>query len=186
MNGKKTPLIAERQIQSYGKSHNADLSDKSMVATLTYQLMEIMKKNYHNWTAVLLPEQHLQHILYSANTCSSTDVAPFSASPEEQRSHKFGPVSSVTTYVDRTGCFRRSKLFVSWAGPHRVKHVTKQLWSRWVIESVWPRRVKVCKCLEDCKRIQPGVGPCSRGFAIRSYVLQQIGPRCELSSGFIG
>lgn len=39
--------------------------------------------------------------------------------------------------MDRRGGFRRSnQLFVSWAGPHRDKHVTKQRLSHWMVEAI--------------------------------------------------
>lgn len=58
---------------------------------------------------------------------SPINLAAFTASPEEQWSHTLCPVRAVRTYVDRTGCFRRSnQLFLSWAGPHRGRPVTKQ------------------------------------------------------------
>lgn len=47
------------------------------------------------------------------------------------------PVHVLHAYLDRTKSFRRSdQLFISWAGPHRGKPITKQWLSHWIVKAI--------------------------------------------------
>lgn len=70
-------------------------------------------------------------------SCSPIDLGTFPASPEEQQSHALCLICAVRTCMARTGGFRRSnQLFVSSAGPHKGKLITKQRLSHWVAEAI--------------------------------------------------
>lgn len=87
--------------------------------------------------------------------CSPINIVAFTVSPEEQRCHTLSLVRAVCTYVDRTVCFRRgNQLFVTWAGPHMCRPVTKQRFSHWVVEAiVLAYTVRVCSRLRVCRHI---------------------------------
>lgn len=52
----------------------------------------------------------------------------FATALEGQHGHELCPVCAVHTYVERTGSLRKTdQLFVSWAGSHRAKPVTKHV-----------------------------------------------------------
>lgn len=72
------------------------------------------------------------------SSCFLIDLAAFTASPgEERESTTLGPVRVVRTYVDGPqGIGRNNQLFVSWAGPHKGRPVTKQRLSHFLVEAI--------------------------------------------------
>lgn len=109
---------------------------------------------------------------------SPIDLAAFTTSLEEQPARRLCPVCVVRTYVDRTCCCRRSdQPFVSWAGAHKGRPVTKQRLSHWVVEAI--------ALAYSNQGLQPPEGLHAHlEWTCKKSVLQQAGPHRPPLSGF--